>query len=463
MNKYRYLLGNSFLFAVGNLGSKLIALVLVPLYTFTLSTDQYGTVDLLITTVNLLIPVISLSIFDATMRFVLDKKGNENFILSNGVFVTIIGTFVFALLVPLISLLNIPNVFLVYLILVSQAFQSLFSEFARALERLKLFAFNGLFGALVLGISNIIFLVFFHFAIFGYLLSMLISAIASVSLLAWRLHIWNRISLKMISKVQVKKMLTYSIPLIPNALAWWITNASNRYFILLFVGASANGLFAVANKIPSILNMINNIFFQSWQLSAVEEFKSRDKEKFYSSVFNYYSVISFGGASLLFTVLLPVLTYAVSTNFYNSWKLIPFLTISVIYAGFSSFIGANYIAAKITTGIMTTTIMGALLNVILCLLVVPLWGANGAGFASAISFFSIWLIRLHDTRKFIRVRVELRHFIPNNAILLIQILFLYLHLNLWIIMLLEAGLFCLFCLLNCHAILVSVKQLRQKS
>lgn len=60
----------------------------------------------------------------------------------------------------------------------------------------------------------------------------------------------------------MKEMLKYSIPLIPNAFMWWIISASNRFFILYFVGVEANGLFAVANKIPSFLSILYAIFFK---------------------------------------------------------------------------------------------------------------------------------------------------------------------------------------------------------
>jgi O-antigen/teichoic acid export membrane protein len=46
---------------------------MVPLYTYTLTTSQFGTVDLLITTVNLFLPIASLSLFDAVFRFAMDN------------------------------------------------------------------------------------------------------------------------------------------------------------------------------------------------------------------------------------------------------------------------------------------------------------------------------------------------------------------------------------------------------
>ncbi|MGH2233205.1 lipopolysaccharide biosynthesis protein, partial [Enterococcus faecalis] len=56
MGKYKKLAGNSVVFAAGNLGSKMISFILVPLYTYYLTTTEYGIVDLVTTTTSLLLP-----------------------------------------------------------------------------------------------------------------------------------------------------------------------------------------------------------------------------------------------------------------------------------------------------------------------------------------------------------------------------------------------------------------------
>lgn len=425
MNKYKKLLGNSFIFAIGNLGSKLIAIMLVPFYTYLLTTKDYGTVDLITTTVNMLLPIISLSTFDTVLRFVLDKHEDNQTIISNAVFITIIGSIVFLSIIPILGLFNIKNTGYLYIILVAQAFQSMLSEYARAIERIKLFAFNGVFGAVLTGTANFVLMFIFKMGISGYLLSLFISAIGSTVLLSVQLHLKNQIHFSLIQKDTLKRMLVYSIPLIPNALAWWVTNASSRYFILFFVNVGANGLFAVANKIPSLLTMLNAIFFQSWQISAIEEFDSSDKSKFYSKVFSYYAQFLFLCSLAILLILKPFMHIAVSGNFYSSWQLVPLLLLSVIYSSFSGFLGTNYVAAKKTIGVMTTTLIGAVLNIIFCFIFVPIFKANGAGLASSLSFFFIWIIRIVDTKKFISIRLNISNLILNHIVFILGICILF--------------------------------------
>lgn len=182
-------------------------------------------------------------------------------------------------------------------------------------------------------------------------------------------------------------MLIYSIPLIPNALMWWVMNASNRYFILFFVGASANGLFAVANKIPSFLSILNTIFFKAWQLSAIEEYGDESKAKFYSQTFYYFSVVMFVGTSIILMILKYMMGILVSEEFFSSWQFIPFLLIGIVFSSFSAFLGTNYIAAKQTKGIFRTSLIGGTINIILNLIFIPLVGTNGAAISTMISFW----------------------------------------------------------------------------
>ncbi|MFD1899695.1 oligosaccharide flippase family protein [Enterococcus termitis] len=163
------------------------------------------------------------------------------------------------------------------MILITQSFQSLFAQYARGVGRIKLYAVNGIIATIVTAFSAVILLAYFKLGVKGYLLSIVLANGLSVIFLFLFLSLRKHIRVTNINKTLIKKMLYYSIPLIPNAFSWWLSNASSRFFILFFCGVQINGLFAVANKIPTLLTMLNTIFFQSWQLSAIEEYDSYQK------------------------------------------------------------------------------------------------------------------------------------------------------------------------------------------
>ena len=61
-----------------------------------------------------------------------------------------------------------------------------------------------------------------------------------------------------------RQMLAYCVPLIPTAVFWWIMGVSDRYLVKWFVGSDANGIYAVAYKIPTILTILATVFMDAW-------------------------------------------------------------------------------------------------------------------------------------------------------------------------------------------------------
>ena len=102
--KSKKLLSNTLLFFIGNLGSKFIQFFMVPLYTYTLTTAEYGTTDLVFTTVNFLIPIFSIQISDGLLRFGLDKNNNNQDLLKSSMYILMFSTILSIIFSPLLAL-----------------------------------------------------------------------------------------------------------------------------------------------------------------------------------------------------------------------------------------------------------------------------------------------------------------------------------------------------------------------
>lgn len=429
MNSYKKLISNSAIFAIGRLGSNLISFILVPLYTFYLTTIEYGTVDLVVTTVNMLLPIVSVSMFDAILRFIMDKQDDADSIMVNAISVSVIGYFIALLIIPIVINFNLIGnttvVIYMYLILFFQIFERIFSEYARAIGEVKTFAINGIILTFSIGVLNVVFLAFFNLKISGYFLSIILANIISIIYLVFSTKVYKHIKYSLIRLDRMKPLLSYSIPLIPNALMWWMINASSRYFIRFFIGVSANGLFAVSSRIPTLITIINQIFMQAWQLSAIEEYKSKDKSKFYSTVFNHLASILFIGASAALVILKPLFNILFATEYYIAWKVVPFLLLSAIFSSFSSFLGTNYIAAKQTNGVFKTSIYGGIVSLALNLILISKFGIIGAGVSSMFSFMVMWLLRLRDTKQFIKMETNWKLITFNSIFISLQIIVMF--------------------------------------
>ena len=83
--KSKLLLKNLGILTISNFASKILVFMLVPLYTGVLSTTEYGIYDLAVSTVSLMVPVLSLNIVDAVMRFMMDKNYDKNEVATIGI------------------------------------------------------------------------------------------------------------------------------------------------------------------------------------------------------------------------------------------------------------------------------------------------------------------------------------------------------------------------------------------
>ena len=428
MNKYKKLLSNSLVFTIGNLGSKLLVFLLVPLYTYALTPQEYGMADLYQTTASLLLPLITMNVFDATLRFAMEKSMTKESVLTNSLVVWCFSAVFSCFGMIFVYALNLNNIWylaLLFLIILFQGGQSILSQYARGIGKSKLFAAGGVILTFLTGALNIFFLVFLHAGITGYLMSLVLANLGTILFFAGTLSIWQTINFKVIDKKMIWQMLYYALPLIPNAIMWWLLNASNRYFVLFFLGAGANGLLAVATKIPSIISIFNTIFTQAWQISAIEEYDSHQKSKYYSDVFHYLATFLLLGTSAFMIVLKPIVEKVVSSDYASSWQYVPFFMLAMLFSSFSGFFGTNYIAAKQTKGVFLTSIYGAIVCVLFQLVLLPTIGLNGAGLSAMLGFLTTFLLRVKDTQKFVVIQIKWRIFISNFVIILVQMLCLF--------------------------------------
>lgn len=413
MSKYGKLIKNTLSFAVGNFGSKALQFLLLPYYTRALSTGDYGTIDLITQTVNILVPLICLCIYDGVLRFAMDKMTNPKDALRTGFRFVF---FSFLLCVPLFifipSFRSMDNIDLIVLIVVLQSFRTLFAQYIRALGFIKLYSLSGVVQTFVLAASNIIFLSGFALGVRGYLLSIVLSDLVSMLILFIGTGLAKDLLHSEFDGQLLRNMLRYSVPLVPNSVMWWGMNASNRYFLVHYHGMDANGLYAVASKIPAVLTMLMTIFTQAWQLSAIEEYDSEDNSKYYSKVYSVLESFLFISCVGLMLVLRPF-WLSLGGGYQEALSLVPIIVASVVFSSLSSFYGSIYLAAKNTTNVLLTTIYGAAISVALNYFLIPQYAGYGAALSSTVSFLFVSVYRYFDTSKYIKVHLKPRQTILN--------------------------------------------------
>lgn len=424
MNSYKYLLKNIGLLTLSSFATKLLSFFLVPLYTNILTTTEYGTYDLFNASIGVLLPILTLNIQEAVLRFAIDKKTSRNAIVTISFKYLLISNFIVLIGLVINGIWGLSNVIsdygvLFFLMFFVQSLSGIIVTYIRGTDRIAELSVSSVIASIITITCNILFLVFFRWKLVGYFLANIIGPFIQCLYLIIRSDFYRHIKIKKYSS-QEKEMLKYSRPLIANSIAWWVNNVSDRYVVIFFCGLAENGVYSVAGKIPSILNIFQSIFNSAWTLSAVKDFDPEDKNGFFSNTYKAYNCMMTIICSLIivFDKILAHFLYA--KDFYIAWKYVPWLTIAILFGSLSGYIGGFFSAVKDSKIFATSTILGAVTNLILNFIFTPVYGALGAAVATAVCYFVVWLFRFYQSRKYIKIKVNLIRDILTYFILVLQ-------------------------------------------
>jgi len=459
LDKYKKLINNTFILGIGTFSSKVLVFLLLPLYTRVLTNADYGVVDLIIQTSNLLIPIVSVGITNGVIRFGLDKSVNKKDVFTTGLLTVLCGFGIFLLFEPLVSKVRYISGYtmLIYFFILMSSLRSVCSQFVRSKNMVRFYAFDGVLSTITTISFTILFLVVFKLGVNGYVLAIILSDFLSSIFLFFTARLYKYVRFNFKDKSLPKEMLKYSIPLIPTTIFWWITNVSDRFIVAYILGTEANGLYAISYKIPTIITLVSTIFIDAWQISAVGEKNKVEQERFFTNVFKSYSSLVFISASALILLIKVITRILVSDTFYASWQYVPFLVIATSFSCLVNFLGSIYFVEKKSKLSLATTFIGAIINIILNLLLIPRLGVNGASIATFISFLAVFVIRALNTKKIIKINWNSKKLFINTIILILQSLIMIFEAPYWIFY--EVLLFIIILLINTKDVLSSIKKL----
>lgn len=422
MNSYQKLLSNTALFAVSTFGSKVLVFLLMPFYTRVLSTADYGVMDIVVQAGNLLVPLASVGVANSVTRFGLERGRDKSCVFTTALLTNLCGLLLLGLCLPLLG--RVPFLtdytYLIFLFVLMACVHSVLANFVRALGHLRLFALDGIFRTVLTIALNVLFLVGMDMGVEGYVLATILSDLtASVPLFLYG-KLYHYVSLAALEKSTAAEMLRYCVPLIPTTVCSWIINISDRYLIICLIGESAAGIYAVANKIPTVLLIVANIFAEAWQISALTDADEAAKERFFSNVFGVYQSIAFlTGSALVLTARITTRLLA-APEYYGAWRYIPTLVLATTFACLSAFLASVYMVEKRSGATFATTLLAAGLNVAGNLWLIPLWGASGAALSTFGSYLLMFAVRAVHARRLIPIRWSLPKFLLNFGLLGLQ-------------------------------------------
>ncbi len=429
MNKYSRLGKNTVIVFMGNVGGKVISLLMLPFYTRWLSVSDYGLTDIISIYATFLIGIVSCCIAESI--FIFPKNQTEKLqkeYFSSGVAFALIMLALCAVLfgmaefiseVSNIHIVFIDYIWLIFGLVLSQILQQLFQQFTRSIDKMFVYGIAGILQTALIALFS--FLMIPRWGVEGFIYSQVVANTITAFFSFTASKSYSFLSVASISKERCGEMLRYSVPLIPNGIMWWMVASLNRPIMESAIGLHGIGLFAVANKFPGLLTMIFTVFSTSWQISVIEEYGKEGFQEFYNKVFRCLMFCL--SCIFMFIVFLsqPLIELFTTEDFFEAWKFIPLLTMGAVMSSVSAVGGTVFSAVRISKYYFYSSLWGAVAALIANIILIPLLGIYGAAVSVVVSFTVMSVSRISYAWLYVQINHKLLYIIMYVVILLSSI------------------------------------------
>ena len=398
----RLLIGTA-LMAMGTVFSKAVSLVMVVFYSRWLSAGDYGSFELFATYVSLLIPVATLSCGEAVFRFLLEDKDErrKKEVISTALIIMLSGV---GLSVAILSVFRgdlFKQYFLEFLLLyIAETIYSIMTYSARGLHKLKEYAIAGMVNGAIMAISTTILVRVAGLGLSGLIIGTTLGYVAGSLFCVGKVKILHYVDFQSVSKETGKEIIGYSAPLIPNSIAWWIANVSDRTFIDIFLGSEYNGIYSIANKVPSLCITIFNVFHLSWQESTSDIIEAgEDPTNYFNSILQKLLPTLFSVSIAVLSVNFLLFRYVFDPKYMSGYWHVAILVTATILSFVAQFFGGIFIGLKNTKVNGFTTLLAAAVNVVIDLAFIRTIGLFAASLSTLIAYAFLFTVRYMIIRR----------------------------------------------------------------
>lgn len=436
MSKNETLAKNTIILTIGQFIPKLIAMITLPIITEAFSTEDYGIYDLIISFASLFMPLMTFMVQQAVFRYMISEKEDnyKNYIVTSIFFVLGISLIMFCIVVIIGS--QIPQYFelliLAIVLYFCESIYDLIGQIARGYGKNLMYSI----AVIMYSVFNMILLLVVVMFDFVNIKSALI--VLSISYLLVTIFLFTKLKLHKILKIKyfsfniLKKMLKYSVPIIPSSISLWIVNLSDRLIITYFLGNAYNGIYAAASKIPNLLVTFYNAFNLAWTELAARSIDEKDSNEYYSKLIDNLCTFFFGVLIALMAISPILYKILIDEKFNEGISQMPILFIGIAFSCLVSFYGGLYVALKKTKQVGVSSTVGAILNIVINILLIKKIGLYAASLSTVISFLIILIYRIFELKKYLKIKYNIKNIIIGTIFLTISI-FNYYNFNLSIL------------------------------
>lgn len=385
------------IYSLGGVSNKIVGLILLPLYTSYLASDQYGTLAILEITSQLIVEVFSLSLANGLMRWVSSEKNQDrvkSIIFTTSIATLLLAGLISAVLIPmsdqlsllLFSTINFSDYFI---ILVITSSLNIFTKIPLVIIRINEKSFFYLISTtlrfLTVLVCNVYFVAELNMGVMGIITGQLIGSI--VLLFVTLPHLIKHF--KYVFDVDsLKNIITYSFPLIFSTISAMVFNLGDRYFLQYFLDLSRVGIYSLGYKIGSI---INTFLIQSFYLGfipiAFKKLGQPDEKRYLSKILTYFTfVIVFLSIILSLFSQEAIKLFTMRKEYWEAYFIVPLITFALSIKGIQFIYTLGFQYKKETKYQAMLYTGSAIVSVVLNILFIPLLNIYGSGLTSIITF-----------------------------------------------------------------------------
>ena len=436
MSEKSRLLKNTGLIAIGNFGAKMISFLLLPLYTSILSTSEYGTYDYIVAVSAFLLPVVTVSMHEAMFRFIIESGNHgEQFskIVSNAFITILMGIAILGCILGVLHVFTpLENFLYIWIYTMASSLYTFSNNLLRGMGKIKEYAIISSCKNIVQLVLNVIVIAILRWGMEGLLFSLCISEILAFITVACISKIWRYIRIGSLSGEQMKIMVNYSFPLIPNALSAQIINLSDRLVINAFMGASSNGIYSISYKFPNMIETVYHYFYTAWSESAsrVIEKGKEEATKYYQSLYSLIDNLIYSIVILMIAGMPILFRIFVRGDYVQGFGCIPILMFAMYFDSIAKFYSGLFTAIKQTKIMATSTIIAAVVNVVVNVALINWIGLYAAAGSTLVADIVMVIIRHRHLRGEFEIKLDYKK-VAVEIVLAIVIILLYSYDN-WI-------------------------------
>jgi O-antigen/teichoic acid export membrane protein len=391
---------HSAIYGLGGLVSRILAVLLLPLYTSYLRGGGFGKIETVTALSTVLVIVLRLGISSAFFRFYFDTKDEEQrtLVVRTSFWFTMVmataGLVVgFVLATPLAHGLKLGNdpwlVRAAFVGLWAQMNYEQLTSLFRVEERSTAFVIASLANVLITIGATLLLVVGLHKGPTGAVVGNFVGTLA----VYLPLLLYRRFQLGLrFDRELFRQMNRFGLPLVPSALALWAINFIDRIFIAQYKGQVEVGVYSVAVRISSAVVFLMIAFRLAWPAFAYSIEDDREARRTYAFVLTYLTLVC-SWISLALGVLAPWLVHllAPQPEFHRAAQAVGILAFaSTAYAGYTVLaIGSG--RARKTQLNWVISAAAAALNIGLNVALIPPYGMIGAAISTAAAYVALFV------------------------------------------------------------------------